>query len=310
MRASATALKVRASPVPALTMAWTGFLGESSRRPAKKRLMLAEVLDEDEVAALFAVGVATGAFEHADGAGVLELLGEVVDDGGHAAFVLLAGAVDVEVAEADDGGFDVVHAAAEPVVEDELGVAVDVEGLFVFGDFLEDFGQAVGGGGGGVDEGDLVVGGEGEEGFGVVEVVVHHVAAVVFEGVGAGSLVEDGGDLGVVEVAFEDGFDEVELVHVVGVVGALEVEELGAGEVGGRGEVVDDEDVLFADGVELVDEVGADEACSSGDDDHDEFPLLLSLSTINGAQIGPNASKPFNDCYGLGGLGCVKVDVD
>jgi len=52
----------------------------------------------------------------------------VVEDGGHASFVLLAGAVDVKVAEADDGGVDAGvgvgrarvggQEAAEVVVED------------------------------------------------------------------------------------------------------------------------------------------------------------------------------------------------
>ena len=103
MSAAATALKVRASPVPALTTAWMGFCGTVGKQTGEEHVDASEVFDEDEVAALLAVGVAAGALEHADGSGVFELAGEVVDDAGHAAFMLFARAVDVEVAEADDG---------------------------------------------------------------------------------------------------------------------------------------------------------------------------------------------------------------
>jgi hypothetical protein len=66
---------------------------------------------------------------------------------------------------------------------------------------------------------------------------------------------EDGFNLGVVEVAFKEGFEKVELVHIVGVLGALEVEKLGPGEVRRGREVIDDEYVALAEGVELMDEI-------------------------------------------------------
>ena len=155
MRASATALKVRASPVPALTTAWVGLRWALGQQAGEEHIDAGEVFDEDEVAALLAVGVAAGALEHADGAGVLELAGEVVDDAGHAAFVLLARAVDVEVAQADDGALHLRHEAADVVVEDELGVAVDVERALVGRDLGELGAGTVDGRGGGVDEGNL-----------------------------------------------------------------------------------------------------------------------------------------------------------
>ena len=54
-----------------------------------------------------------------------------MDDAGHAALVLLAGAVDVEVAQADYGALHLRQEAADVVVEDELGVAVDIERALV-----------------------------------------------------------------------------------------------------------------------------------------------------------------------------------
>ena len=114
--------------------------------------------------------------------------------------------------------------------------------------------------------------------LGVGEVVVHHVAAIVFERVGAGALMQDGADLCAFEVAALEGGAELALVHVVGVLGAGEVEELGPAEVGRGGEVVDDEDVALAGTVELLDEVAADEACSAGYDDHVSSPRWMRCS--------------------------------
>ena len=54
-----------------------------------------------------------------------------MDDAGHAALVLFARAVDVEVAQADDGALHLGKETADVVVEDELGVAVDVERALV-----------------------------------------------------------------------------------------------------------------------------------------------------------------------------------
>jgi len=149
--------------------------------------------------------------------------------------------------------------------------------VLVGGDGGEVLGGTVDGGGRGVDEGDGAVEGEVEDFFGGGEVVVHHVAAVVLEGVGAGALMEDGADGSVGEVAGGEGAAEFCFVEVVGELCAVEVEEFAlrvggdflSGWGGRGGEIVDDEDVGVACGVEFVDEVGADEAGASGDDDHD-----------------------------------------
>ncbi len=79
---------------------------------------------------------------------------------------------------------------------------------------------------GGVDEGNLAVEGEVQQLLGKGEVVVHHVAAIVFEGVGAGALMEDGSNSGVLEVTSLESGAELALVHVVGELRAGEIEEL------------------------------------------------------------------------------------
>ncbi len=209
-----------------------------------------------------------------------------MDDGGHATLVLFARSVHVEVTQADHGRVDGGRKAANVVVEDELGEAVDVERTLVFRIYGEAGGGAVGGGGRGVDEGDLALGREVQEHLRVVEVVPHHVLAVVFEGVRAGALMKDGFDRLVIEVACDEAFEEVELIHVVGVDGALQVEELGTGEIGSRGQVVDHKDVGVACAVKLVDEVRADEAGAAGNDDHvSGFSLSPSLDGGRGGSL-------------------------
>ena len=89
---------------------------------------------------------------------------------------------------------------------------------------------------------------------------------------------QDGADLDVLKVAGGEGSAELLLVHVVGVVGAPEVEELRPGEVRGGGEIVDDEEVALADAVELVDQVAADKSDSSGDDDQRVIPSGSGIS--------------------------------
>ena len=89
----------------------------------------------------------------------------------------------------------------------------------------------------------------------VIEVVPHHVLAVVLEGVGAGALMENGFHWLVVEVALDEAFQKVELIHVVRVDGTLKIEELGTGEIGSRSEVVNDKEVGAACAIELMNEV-------------------------------------------------------
>ena len=143
-----------------------------------------------------------------------------------------------------------------------------MSGRSLAGSFGEVGAGSVDGGGGGVDERDLAIEREVQQFLRVGEVVVHHVAAIVFERVRAGALMQDGADLCVLEVAGFEGGAELALVHVVGVLGAGEVQELWPGKVGRGGEVIDQQNVALAGAVELVDEIAADEACAAGNDDH------------------------------------------
>ncbi|MPN41607.1 hypothetical protein SDC9_189161 [bioreactor metagenome] len=179
---------------------------------------------------------------------------------GHAPLVVLPGTVNVEVAEADDLGAGIGQAAAHHLVEQELGVAVDVERPLVLALLLEHVAGAVSRGRRGVEELDVLVLTPVEQDQRVAIVVLHHVATVGLHGVGAGAFVQDGFDLAVVMTGL-DALDEIVLVEVVGDFAVDQVLELV-----GLGQVIDCNDIGDAALVQRLDNIGADETGSTGDD--------------------------------------------
>jgi hypothetical protein len=214
-----------------------------------------DVLDVDEVAELLAV------LEDARGLSAADLLGELEDHAGGGAFVGLARAVDVEVAEADDdlGGVFAGPAAGE-VVELDFGEGVDVGRFGRLVDFVDAGGDAVGGGGGGVDEAGFAALEVVEEVAPRFDVVVGLVELVVVGGVGDGGEMEDEVDFASAEIALE-----VELGEVAGdevALVALEVFEVAGAEV------VDDGEVGVGEAFgEFVYEVRADKSGAAGDEE-------------------------------------------
>lgn len=101
---------------------------------------------------------AVAAFEQFRTFAIIQLGVEVESDARHAAFVAFARPVDVEVAEADDLRIGFRQDLADVFVEQEFGVAVDVQRLFVLTGLDEVAGApAVGGGGRGVQERDFTL---------------------------------------------------------------------------------------------------------------------------------------------------------
>src|SRR5690606_18638529 len=107
--------------------------------------------DEDEVTLLPAGGVAAVLSEQLHLAFGPELVELVKRHAGHAALVLLARAVDVEVSKARDlalGATEILAAlAAHPLVEQQLAVAIDVQRVLELGTLAEGLRAAVGCGG-------------------------------------------------------------------------------------------------------------------------------------------------------------------
>ena len=228
------------------------------------------VFHADEVAALRAGGVAVVTAEQGDAAVLAVFVEVVVGHGGHAAFVLLAAAVYVEIAQ---GNHLIVqpfcHSAAQYLVEQEFGIAVYIERGFQFALFAEGLAFAVYGGGGGVDQADAVVLAPVEQVECVLVVVVHHVHAVVVHGVGAGALVEDGFDVAAVDLVGAHLADEFVFVQIVRNIGLHQIAEFV-----GTAEVVHRDDVGDAAPVERVHDVAADKAGGTGNDDGHELFLI------------------------------------
>src|SRR5665647_83520 len=107
------------------------------------------IVDEDKVAHLAAGAIAAVFAKEPDLALVLELAELVKRHAGHAALVLLARAIDVEVPEPGHLRLRVFKLAAkfapQPLVKKQLGVAINIEWLFELGCFAEGVRAAVSG---------------------------------------------------------------------------------------------------------------------------------------------------------------------
>lgn len=228
-----------------------------------------DVFDIDEVAALLAVAYrfslnVAPSTEEAGFAGGVDLVIELVVNGGHLAFVVFLRAVDVEVFEADDLTLGFRHDLTDVAVEGELGEGVGIQRVFAFVTFAEAvFTAAVGGGGGGVHHGDAVTQAEVQKRLRIFVVRAHHVVHVVDHGVGAGAFMENNVDVSAVEAVALDGFQKIVLVLVV-----EEFESTKVFVVEAVFQIVDDQDVAASLTVQCFDNVAADKSGATCDNNH------------------------------------------
>ncbi len=228
---------------------------------------LADVVHVDEVAHLAAIREAVTALEQLGIVTLLHLGIEVEGHGRHGSLVLLAGTIDVEVLETHHLGVDLRHPATHVLIEQLLGVAVDVEGLLeprVFDEVV--VAPAIGRGGRGVDEGDFPLDAVVEQILGVLVVDLHDELAVPLGGGGAGTFVEDHLDAAIPLFKFVAGDDprlELILIHVIGNGQIDQIDELGA-----VGQVIDDHHIGPSLSVQLLDQIAADKASTASYYDH------------------------------------------
>ena len=95
------------------------------------------IVDVDKIALLAVGAVAIAAFEQAHSIARIELLLHVKRHAGHAALVLLAGAIDVEVTQADHRALQAQELGPQVLVKQEFGKGVGIEGVLVASVFLE-----------------------------------------------------------------------------------------------------------------------------------------------------------------------------
>src|SRR3989304_9506626 len=115
------------------TLRGAGADVENARLPGmieEEQVDVDRALDRYETAALLAVAIAAAALEQPDPAVRPILVEEMKRDRRHAPLVLLALAIDVEIAQADHLRRALRPVAAHVLIEQELGIAVDVERRF------------------------------------------------------------------------------------------------------------------------------------------------------------------------------------
>ena len=205
-----------------------------------------------------AVAVTAAALEELDLARGAILVEKMVRDGRHAALVLLAPAVDVEIAQAHDLRRALVPVGAHVLIEQELRVAVDVERALVGALFAKSRPRPVDRGRRGVEIRDLLVSAKIEQFAGIVVVVAHHVAAVDCGRVRASALVQDRAHRAV-EAAVAEPLEKIILVEIIRDFAVDEIDELVAAT-----QIIDGENLGLAALVERLDDVGPDETGGAG----------------------------------------------
>ena len=179
--------------------------------------------------------------------------------------MLLPRPIHIEVAQADCRRRHLVQSqpVAKVVVEGQLGKAIDVQRSLVLQRRrkVSRPGEPVDRRAGGKDQRDALLHGKPQHLFRVLEVVVHHVHAVVFKRVGAGALVQNRLDPTFSQCIFSNGAAKLPLVHVIHIARAVQVLELP-----GIGQVVHHQNVRDAVRIQLVDQVAADKARASSND--------------------------------------------
>src|SRR5581483_9350597 len=243
---------------------------------------LGHVLHRHEVALLLAGTVAARALEQAH-ALVGAVLPEQLPCHRHHAgrlLVRLPRAVHVEVAKARDLRVGLGQAPAHHRVEEQLGIAVDVERRLERRVLAEGRARAVDRGRRRVDQRHLLLEAEVEQRERAAVVVLHHVAPVGLGGDGARALVEDRVDRAL-EIAARQALEKIPLVEEVGDRAVDQVAVLVA-----PGQIVDRDDVGLAARVQRAHEVRADEAGGSGHDvvAHDSAAISSSGRTT----VAPN----------------------
>jgi hypothetical protein len=97
--------------------------------------------------------------------------------------VRLTRSVNIEIAKAENLSSEVVVVGAHILVEQELGIAIDIQWRFKLALFPKDASTSVDRRAGGIEKGNVTLLAIFEQRDGVAIIVFHHVAAVGFHGV-------------------------------------------------------------------------------------------------------------------------------
>src|SRR5947207_11580815 len=219
------------------------------------------VVDGNEIALLLSRSVPIRSFEQAHIALGTILFEKMQCDRCHPALVMLARAVDVEVAQADQLRRAFVEKAPHILIEEKFRIRVGVARRFAFAFLAEHAAIAIHGSTRRIDKRDVVVLAIRDEVDRIAIVVAHHVAAVGHHRVRARAFMNDRSEI-VFEVAGVETRAELILIEVVGDLGVPEIHELVT-----VLEIVDGDDAGLAAPIQRMNEIRSDEAGGARDDD-------------------------------------------
>ena len=181
----------------------------------------------------------------------------------HAAFMLFARAIDIEIAEAGHlRGETFGHAAAHHLVKQKFGIAVYIQRLLKLALFAEHFAFAVHRRAGSIEIRNAFVLTPIEQIEAVLVVVVHHIEAVVLHGIRAGTIVKNCLDIGERQNVFANLADKFVLIQIMRNFALSQI-----GEFFATSKIINGDNIGDAALVEGFDDVAADKTGRAGNDD-------------------------------------------
>ncbi|MPN50476.1 hypothetical protein SDC9_198103 [bioreactor metagenome] len=106
--------------------------------------------------------------------------------------------------------------------------------------------------------------------FRILEVVFHHIFAVVFHSIGAGTFMENYFNIGIIKFAIFDSSNEIVLIHVINGFQTLNIFKLNH-----IGQIINYKDILTASLVQTLNYIAADKTSTTCYNNH-SFPSLTS----------------------------------
>ena len=179
------------------------------------------IFDIDKVAALLAVlngcpGNLAPALKQPCLAGFIDLIVQLIEDGGHLALMMFLWAVNIEVFQPHNLALRLGHHLTHISVKGQFGKSIGIQGILTLVPLTETVpAAAVSGRRRSIQEGNAVLQAEMQQGFGILIVDTHHVVYIVFHRVGAGPFMEYRINVRAVKIIVFNALQKIVLVLVV-----------------------------------------------------------------------------------------------
>ena len=174
------------------------------------------ILYIDKVTAMLTIAIFAITAKESAYAIILDLMIQLIEDRSHVAFMMLLGAVYIEILQPYNLALGIRQLLAHIAVKEQLGVGIGIQGILALVPLPEAvLAAAIGGGGGSIQERNAVVHAEMQHSLGILIIGFHHVVHIVLHSIGAGPLMEDHIHISAVEIIIQDSLQKGILVHVI-----------------------------------------------------------------------------------------------